>query len=238
MGKSDEEIKFEAITFARKNKKDIARRFLASKSISKIKSRVALFMAGSPGAGKTETAKEFIETIAGDVLGIPRIDADDLRAEFAEYDGTNSHLFQAAASVLVDKVIDIAIDKELSFVLDGTLAKYSKAEANIQRCLRHGYKVVVVYVYQDPIYAWKFVCAREQIDGRSVPVGDFIDKFFEAPVTVNALKKKFDTEIAVYQVQKGEQGDTISVGTIDSIDLTLHQTYDKNTLRKKINHEI
>ena len=90
-------------------------------------------MAGSPGAGKTEASKALIEDFHESIL---RIDADELRKEFDEYDGRNAWLFQAAASVLVEKIHDIALKQGQSFVLDSTLARLEKAAQNIDRSLR------------------------------------------------------------------------------------------------------
>jgi hypothetical protein len=53
-------------------------------------------MAGSPGAGKTESSIALIESLSGPDT-VLRIDIDDLRKEFRTYDGKNSSLFQAGS---------------------------------------------------------------------------------------------------------------------------------------------
>jgi hypothetical protein len=57
--------------------------------------------------------------------------------------------------------------------------------------------VQILYVYQDPLLAWRFVQAREQEDGRNVPAHSFIDQYFAARDVVNALKTEFATDIMV-----------------------------------------
>ena len=55
----DEElIRLEAIEFARQNKRDIARKLTDRSIFPSEANPVAVFMAGSTGAGKTEAAKE------------------------------------------------------------------------------------------------------------------------------------------------------------------------------------
>lgn len=51
---------------------------------------VSLFMAGSPGAGKTEISKRLIEKFSNKPV---RIDADEIRELIPGYTGANSYLF-------------------------------------------------------------------------------------------------------------------------------------------------
>jgi predicted ABC-type ATPase len=188
-----EEIKIEqdAIHFAKKNKKAIAKR-LTDKNIFKPEENpVSVFMAGSPGAGKTEASISLLEKLSEDGTRILRIDADDLRSEFSEYRGENSYLFQRAVSVLVEKIHDLALEQKQSFVLDGTLSNYQKAESNIERSLNKGRPVQILYVYQEPHLAWNFVLAREVEEGRGIKPEHFIEQYFAARDVINQLKTKF-----------------------------------------------
>lgn len=148
-------------------------------------------MAGSPGAGKTETAQEMLSTIGKAI----HIDPDRYRSHFADYTGGNAYLFQAATSILVEKVVDLALKNKQSFILDGTLTNYEIAKSNIQRALGRDRKVIILYVYQNPITAWEFVKAREEIEGRRIHSEVFIKQYFEARTVVNALKEEFKSQI-------------------------------------------
>ncbi len=133
----EQSIKSEAEAYARKNKKAIAKR-LTDKAIFLPESNpVSVFMAGSPGAGKTESSKELLNEFKVREPNAPilRIDPDDLRGEFGAYTGSNSYLFQFAISVLVDKILDLAFEQRQSFLLDGTLSNIDIARKNIRRCL-------------------------------------------------------------------------------------------------------
>ena len=108
---SERRIYDEAIAFARANKKTRCAQLTDPTVYPREDHPVSVFMAGSPGAGKTEAAKELIAQLerlpkAPKVL---RIDPDDLRSEFPGYTGTNSWLFQHAASIWVDRMVDLVL---------------------------------------------------------------------------------------------------------------------------------
>ena len=126
-----------------------------------------------------------------------RIDPDELRDQLPGYNGRNSSLFQPAVSVVVEKLHDLALSGSLSFILDGTLSKFGKAKKNIDRSLKRGRSVQILYVYQSPFTAWEFVQAREKEEGRGIPVESFISQYFEARDTVNRLKLELGQKIKV-----------------------------------------
>ena len=74
---------------------------------------------------------------------------------------------------------DLAIQNSQSFIFDGTLSNFDRSKENIERSLQRKYKrdVYILYVYQDPIQAWKFVQERERKDGRSVPNDSFVEQY-------------------------------------------------------------
>ncbi len=196
MSESEKDIQSAALEHARSIKKRFAKR-VTNKSVYPSEGNpVSVFMAGSPGAGKTEASKALIERFNNQVI---RIDADDYREEFRDqgYTGDNSWLFQPAVSVLVEKIHDFAIDQKQSFILDGTLTNYDKAKLNIERSIRKGRTVHILYVYQDPVRAWEFVKAREVVEGRMIPMQRFMQQYFEARDCVNCLKRHFGSNVQV-----------------------------------------
>lgn len=129
----EKNIQEAALNFARENKKDIAAKLTDTSRFTPEEEPVSVFMAGSPGAGKTEASVELLTMIEADGTEILRIDPDELRHEFPNYTGDNSWLFQAGVSVLVEKIHDLALKQKQSFLLDGTLSNYRKAKENIAR---------------------------------------------------------------------------------------------------------
>lgn len=193
----EQKIEAEALEFARKHKKSIARKLTDPERFLPEDEPVSVFMAGSPGAGKTEASIELLAMVEADSSEILRIDPDDLRSEFPGYTGDNSCLFQKGISVLVEKIHDLALKQKQSFLLDGTLSNYEKAEQNISRSLGKGRVVQILYVYQDPMLAWEFVTSREALEGRRIRPEHFIEQYFAARNVVNELKVKFRSDIKV-----------------------------------------
>lgn len=124
LSKEELELQEEAIAFARKHKKKIGRRLTDTSRFVPEKEPVTVFMAGCPGAGKTEASIELIDSVKDGGGEILRIDPDELRSELPGYTGDNSWLFQGGVSILVEKVLDLALKQRQTFLLDGTLARF------------------------------------------------------------------------------------------------------------------
>lgn len=228
----DEDTEQKAIEFARAHKKEIARELTDPKRFPPDTIPVSVFMAGSPGAGKTESSQRLIERLSGDGHAVLRIDTDDLRERFEDYTGKNSSLFQAATSIIADKMQDMAIDQRQSYVFDGTLSNLGRTRENIRRCLGHRRIVQILYVYQDPLQAWKFVVARELRDGRIVPRESFITQYFTARDNVNALKRELGSTIRVDLIVKNIDGSDFAYReNVDQIDSHIPERYTEETLR-------
>jgi predicted ABC-type ATPase len=224
----EETVRAQAIEFARKNRKAIARRLTDPAVYSPEDCPVSIFMAGSPGAGKTEASKELIAEVGGSLL---RIDPDELRQQFDAYDGANAWLFQGAVSILVERVLDFAFKQNQSFLLDGTLSNYEKAKQNIRRSLSKKRVVQILYVYQEPRQAWAFVQEREALERRHIGLETFIGQYFEARKVVNALKKEFGKAIEVDLLMKNINGShRFAKSNVDRIDNHIPETYDPSAL--------
>lgn len=224
-------IKEKVETYARDNKKHIARELTDTNKFPSEDNPVSVFMAGSPGAGKTESSINLIKKFSREDDSVLRIDSDELRSCFVEYNGINSSLFQGATSILASKMQDMALDNKQSFIFDGTLAKIDKAKENISRSIGRGRFVQILYVYQDPIQAWEFVKKRELQDGRHVPKQDFIDQYFAARETVNELKAFFGGQIKVDLLVKNIDGsDQYFRENIDIIDKYVIEKYTRDNL--------
>jgi len=198
---AEDELHKAAMAFAKSNKKRIAREKVDL--FPQEEAPVSVFMAGSPGAGKTEVSKSLIEAFEGNIL---RIDNDELREEFEEYAGNNSHVFQAPATRLLEALHDRALKHNISFILDTTLSNYYKAKQNIERSLKRKRSVMIIFVYQDPKQAWEFVAARETVEGRRVPPEVFVEQFISSQCVIDQLKEEFDKSIKVELLIKDIDG--------------------------------
>lgn len=140
------EIVEKAFEFAKKNRTRICRRLTDKNKFPPEESPVSVFMSGSPGAGKTETSKELVSSLAQEQGTVLRLDPDDLRTEFQEYHGSNSYLFQKAINVLIERALDYVFKNNQSFLLDGTLSSYRVAEKNIQRSINNERAVLISFL--------------------------------------------------------------------------------------------
>lgn len=237
MANDHTDIEGKAVRYAKENKKDIAKRRTDPQAFLPDRKPVSVFMAGSPGAGKTEASKALLDELENVEQGrkVLRIDPDELRTEFEDYSGNNSSLFQHAVSILVDKIHDLALKQGQSFILDGTLSGYEMAEKNITRSLKRDRQVQILYVYLDPEQAWGFVQAREQAEGRNIPPERFIDQYFAARENVNRLKNKFGKEISVDLLLKNIDGSRkLYKSGIDQIDHHIPENYTRTDIGKFI----
>ncbi|CAH6837047.1 UDP-N-acetylglucosamine kinase [Vibrio chagasii] len=207
---NDEElaIRDRAVIFAKKNRTKICRRLTDKAVYLPEEAPVSVFMSGSPGAGKTESSKELVASISDGHVQVLRLDPDDLRIEFEDYDGSNSYLFQRAVVILVERSMDYIFKNGQSFLLDGTLSSYHVAEKNIQRSLDKDRDVLIIFVYQRPELAWEFVNAREKVEGRKILPEHFVEQFFGSQAVIEALKEKFGKNIQVDLLMKDNDGST------------------------------
>ena len=228
---SEEEISERALAYAAKHKKTIVAD--AIKNFTEEEYPISIFMAGSPGAGKTESSIRILRNV-GNIL---RIDADELREHFREcgYKGHNSHLFQLAASKLVHRVHDAALKKGISFLLDSTFASESMARQNIERSLKRKRKVFVLFVYQSPLVAWKFVLSREEVEGRRVRPEDFAEKFCASREVVNKMKEEFKDKIVLMLLSKDLDGsDKFFKKSVERIDDHIPKKYTESEILAEI----
>lgn len=207
---NDEELAISdrAVIFAKKNRTKICRRLTDKAVYLPEEAPVSVFMSGSPGAGKTESSKELVASISDGHVQVLRLDPDDLRIEFEDYDGSNSYLFQRAVVILVERSMDYIFKNGQSFLLDGTLSSYHVAEKNIKRSLDKDRDVLIIFVYQRPELAWEFVNAREKVEGRKILPEHFVEQFFGSQAVIEALKDKFGKKIQVDLLMKDNDGST------------------------------
>lgn len=217
-----------SLQYAKENKKVLISSITDGKE--KEEEETAIFMAGSPGAGKTEAA----QTLTALNSNLCVIDADKFRELFPGYVGNNSDEFQRGSALLVDAALDLVLKKGYSFILDGTFATF-KVNQNIERALKKNYNVFVYYVYQDPFIAWDFTKKREEVEGRFVPKERFTNAFFQSRKNLMRVKKQFQEKVTINILVKDFQN-TISdfLMDIDNVELALPISYTKERLEEEL----
>ena len=193
----------------------------------------ALFMAGLPGAGKTEVSKNFIDIFS---LKTVRIDMDEIASKIEGYRPEIADQFRKPASTLLSEILSTVLKDRLDFVMDGTFGS-PYALKNVERTLHHGYSIRIVYVHQDPKIAWNFTRAREKVEHRAIGIEDFIDSYFN---TINNIRKVLNKNYAnvslevVLKNAKNQIGKWSTDIGLSEFDKITTNNYNKRTLRKYI----
>lgn len=215
------------LEYAKTNKDKFIESIIQGKSSDDEKD--AVFMAGSPGAGKTEVALGLAENYDNHVI----IDADAFRTQFPDYNGTNSSAFQKACSWLVEQALKYVLDKGYSFILDATFAILS-AEKNIIRAEKSGFRLTIFYVYQEPQIAWQFTKEREVAEGRKVLKKTFINAYFKARENIKKVKERHQ-KIVLHIIVKDYQSNIAEVHyAADNVKLVLPERYTIEELKEKL----
>lgn len=195
-------ISAQAIEWVRANRKTIIEHFAGDATCTSTKEPFSIFMAGSPGAGKTESSLAIVEMLRKRGDTVVRIDPDEIRKLIPHYTGRNTDAIKGASFLAVEKLYDHVLKANKSMILDSTLTPYRKIEGNVRRSLNKERPTAIVYVDQDPLVAWRFTKEREKIEGRSIPKDFFIRTVFESRENVQKIKEKYGDQIIVHVIQK------------------------------------
>lgn len=192
------EIREEAENYLKTHRKELIERFSNLSDYPSQEKPRTIFMAGAPGAGKTEFSKAIIRNVP-ELKGAVRIDADEIKTWLPQYTGKNTSDVQGVSVLGLIRLFDYALHHKQSVVVDGTFSEYAYAKENIERCLKlkNDRFPTIIYIYQDPRFAWEFTKIRAIEEGREVPVEYFIETYFKSIDVVNRIKEEFHDKIQV-----------------------------------------
>jgi UDP-N-acetylglucosamine kinase len=231
-------IREDAVAYVKANKRSIVEQFASKEQFPPVLNPETFFMAGSPGAGKTEWSTNFLRFYESEYSKdrFVRIDPDAVRSQIPGYTGSNSDEVQGAASLAAQKIFDAAISRGQNILLDGTFASYELSQQNIKRSISHKrVPVIVIYVYQDPLIAWDVTKARTLREGRTVPKSFFIDSYFAARENVNRAKSEFGSNMVLYLLVRNADQPTFTFkANIEKIDHHLKNVYTRSLLEEKL----
>src|SRR3989338_5918358 len=227
---SDEEIvcQKEAKRYIEDHKDELIRKFIVDKKPLRINA-LSFFMAGSPGAGKTEFTNNYmpakLDKNDKDLQKILReegidineveclfvkIDVDEIRTFIPHYKKTdagtnqkgNAHIVQSAANRGLDILRDFCFDNDISFLHDGTFGNYKTMRELVKKSVLRQRVVHIYYLYLDPLKAWEFTKAREFLEGRNIVKDKFISQFFDSQQNIDKIKVEFGDKIKVHCILK------------------------------------
>mgnify|MGYP002639888172 CR=1 FL=1 len=159
-----------------------------------------VFTAGMSGVGKTE----FADYLKEQTENLLHIDTDEIRKFFEPvgYDGQNSNAFQKVASRGFNELFSYAMKKNYSMILDSNLASVSQAQQNIERLLKRGYNIQIVYFYNHPEACFQYATEREIVTHRRVPRDVFIRSNENSFKTIIEIKSLFEEKVTLNFIDK------------------------------------
>lgn len=223
----------DSLEWAKRHQKEIASRLISDAELEPSTHPIAIFMAGLPGAGKTELSQGLIKEASPKPI---RIDMDELATMIEGYTPEKADEFRAGATRLLNVIFDKVIKSRLDFVLDGTFGS-PVALRNIERVLKRGYEVQVAFACQDPKLAWEFTKAREMVEHRSITKDGFLEAYYKTFNNLHLLAKRNYPDVLLnifVKKQDNSVGSTFIGVSDDAIDDIAGFIYNKDNLRKYI----
>ncbi len=210
------EIEKDAIQYLNDKKQVFLEKY--SEGIEPLDDKSVIFTAGMSGVGKTEFAiflKEEMENML-------HIDTDEIRKFFIPigYDGQNSDDFQKVASRGFNELFNYAMKQNYSMILDSNFASTGQARQNIERLLKRGYNIQIVYFYNEPEKCFEYAIEREVVTHRHVPKDVFMRSNENSYKTVLEIKTIFKEKV--------------TLNFIDRRDDRYYEDIDEQLLQEKI----
>lgn len=193
----------------------------------------ALFMAGLPGSGKTEISKNLIKNSG---IRMFRIDMDEIAEKLPGYRPEKADEFRKPATILLSECLKYALHYKINFLMDGTFGS-AQASKNIERSLKHGFGVKIVYIFQDPRVAWEFTLAREKVEHRAIKFEGFVKTYYKTIKNINQVYEKYGDSISmdiVVKTKDNKVGKWLRNVDASKIDSLVKIEYNKDKLIKYI----
>lgn len=169
----------------------------------------AILLGGGSGAGKSTIVKEYLLPEVDDIDSINEfvyIDADQIKLmldEYQEYVNNDETRYFAAFYVhgesgdIVTMLLQECIDRELSFIYDGTMSWKPLYDDLLSKLKRKSYNTLGIYVDVDLEVAKKRVIKRGEDEGRYVSV-DVVERANRnSAIVFRQIKHRFD-EVAMF----------------------------------------
>jgi predicted ABC-type ATPase len=223
----------EAAEYLKIHRKELIGRFASLSSHPPQEKPRTIFMSGAPGAGKTEFSKGLIRNNP-DLTSAVRIDADEIKTWLPQYTGKNTSDVQGVSVLGLIRLFDYALRHKQSAIIDGTFSEYTYAKQDIERCLSLKYNrfPTIIYIYQEPRFAWEFTKIRALDEGREIPVEYFIDTYFKSIDVVNKIKEEFKEKVQVDFVVKNYLNQIEKTRfNIDRVDNHIDTRYSRDDLK-------
>lgn len=155
---------------------------------------VAIIMAGIPGAGKTEFLEQITEDLEAETQRgeFVRIDLDQIVTIYPGYTPKTYAKFRSQGNNVLARCIDVLRRQRYNMMIDGTFSGTSGSSVNnVEKLLKAGYRVVMVYMYDRPEIAWKYTKLREKETDRGIDKAGFIESCNNISTNIKEALLKF-----------------------------------------------
>lgn len=124
----------------------------------------------------------------------------------------------------------------VSLVYDSNLASFDNADDIIGKALEHKQRALIMFVYRDPIEAYKASLKRAEETGRTVRPDEMIETYLNQPDTMARIISKYgdDPRVQVLFIDNNTKigGGQSDLSQIDPVDFFKKFTYSKEDLTK------
>lgn len=228
-------IQMQVRQWVKNHKKEFANKFIReSNAKPNIEEPSCIFMAGLPGAGKTEFSKMIVAELPEPII---RIDMDEIASMIDSYKPEKADFFREGATNLQNEIFNRCKKGCYPFIMDGTLSSEKPLNC-IRSAIRKGYKVSVVYILQDPVIAWRNSREREKIERRRIDLDGFIASY--SKTINNLILLRDDDRIDISIIVKNKNSKTIeriNVSSQEQFDKYVKIQYSNEQLRKVLSNE-
>jgi hypothetical protein len=132
-------------------------------------------------------------------------------------------------SKVVNRVMDYCMGNNIRFILDGTFKSGKHSLGNIRECKKHGRKVDIYFIHQNPYISYLYTFLREINEERNINVPAFVDCFYKSINNVYIAYKEYRALVNLYIVEKDSGIPFTKKGYI------IHDIQDINTIEKFCN---
>ena len=216
------------------HKKAIINQIITSSGASSDGNLSAIFMAGLPGAGKTEFTKNLIEFSDAKFVCL---DMDKIAEQIKGYQPEHADQFREAATLILNEAFSEVLKRKLDFIMDGTFSS-RYAALNVSRTLKHGFNIRIIYIYQDPKIAWEYTLAREKVEHRAIKIDGFINAYFNTISNIQKIIAQNHAIIALDFVTKNPENKVTKWRQniqLDEFNQIINNNYTKESLKEYIN---
>lgn len=202
---------------------------------------IAFVMAGVPGAGKTEFLDSLTEAIdnEGRFGNFVRVDLDQIVTIYPDYTPKTYKKFRSQGNNVVARCVDEVRRRRYNVMIDGTFSGVSGSSVkNVEKLIKSGYVVVMVYMYDEAQTAWEYTRIRESLTDRGIDKNGFIESCenitenLKSVVSLFRYNKAFTLTVVKQKVLRDNNYEMLMENS--DIDNIINQGYNIDKLKETL----